>query len=163
MLRTPIKDATLLRGKFSQSLRNDIESSCRYDIFLEKQRTIVLALPLVTGLSSIALAYNWLSTFISILHLQQFILQAVHPSSSPLLQLPHVNSEVVKAAQRFGVQTINQLGKLGAGDVEKLLTSFSEHDQRETFEVAKNWPVTQFVDAKFQGKILAPVTALTFS
>lgn len=119
---------------------------------IEKQTTITIALPICIGLGSIALAHNWLSTYISVLHLQQFILQAVHPTSSPLLQLPHLTTEIVQAAQKIGVQTIAQFGKLNAGEVERLMVGLPESEKKEVFEVAKHWPVTQFVSAQFKGK-----------
>lgn len=119
----------------------------------EKLTIVTIALPLCTGLTSMALSHNWLSSLISIIHLQQFLLQAIHPGSSPLLQLPHINDEVVKAARAIGVENITQFGKLEAGQVEKLMVGWSEKQKRDVFEVAKNWPVTSVIDAKFKGQL----------
>lgn len=102
-----------------------------------------------------ALSHNWLSSLISIIHLQQFLLQAVHPTSSPLLQLPHITEDVVKAARAIGVENITQFGKLEAGQVEKVMVGWSEKQKRDVFEVAKNWPVTSVIDAKFKGESLS--------
>lgn len=125
----------------------DIVSRC----LAEKLHTITLALPLCQGLTSIVLSHNWLSGLISVLHLQQFLLQAVHPSLSPLLQLPHISNSVVDAAGALGVENVTEFGKLGPGQVEKLLPGLSDSKRKDVFEVAKHWPVTSFVDAKFQG------------
>ncbi|ORY53393.1 Sec63 Brl domain-domain-containing protein [Leucosporidium creatinivorum] len=145
MLRIPIKDSVLLE---------------------EKLATVTIALPLCAGLTSIALSHNWLSSLISILHLQQFLLQAVHSSSSPLLQLPHVTDDIVKAARAIGVENITQFGKLEAGQVEKLLVGWPEKKKRDVFEVAKNWPVTSVIDAKFKvvgEKIVTPGAIVSFT
>ncbi|GAA5860434.1 hypothetical protein JCM8547_000303 [Rhodosporidiobolus lusitaniae] len=145
MLRLPIKDAKLLK---------------------EKHLTASIALPLCGGLASIALAHNWLSTYISIMHLQQFLLQAVHPSSSPLLQLPHVTPEIVQLAQKQGVETVTQFGKLSSGQVDKLLDSVPQSEKKDVYEVAKHWPVVQFQDAKFQvtgEKIVTPGAIVSFT
>ncbi|KAI5480393.1 translocation protein SEC63 [Pseudohyphozyma bogoriensis] len=145
LLRIPIKDAALLR---------------------ERLETVTIALTLTTGLSSIALASNWLSTFISILHLQQFLLQAVDPTSSPLLQLPHVEDDVVQAAQAAGVETVEQFGKLDQAQVEKLMGSRSGRETKEAHEVSKHWPVVKFASAKFQvvgEKIFTPGAVVSFT
>lgn len=120
----------------------------------EKLATVSITLPLVSAISHFALAHNWLSTFITTMHLQQFLLQAVHPSSSPLLQLPHIDADVIAAAQKIGVDTVSKFGKLGSGEVEKLLTGRAESEKKATYEVAKHWPVTEFVTANFQGESL---------
>ncbi|GAA5970637.1 hypothetical protein JCM11641_007380 [Rhodosporidiobolus odoratus] len=145
MLRLPIKDARLLR---------------------EKHLTASIALPLCAGLASIALAHNWLSTYISIMHLQQFLLQAVHPSSSPLLQLPHFSPELAAEAKRRGIETVTQFGKLDAGESAGLLVNAPEGEKKDVLEVAKHWPVVQLVDAKFQvtgEKIVTPGAIVSFT
>ncbi|GAA5882212.1 hypothetical protein JCM16303_002283 [Sporobolomyces ruberrimus] len=145
MLRLPVKDSRILR---------------------EKHLTASIALPLCSGLASIALAHNWLSTYISIMHLQQFLLQAVHPSSSQLLQLPHVSPELVAEAQKQGVSTVKEFGTLPVGDVQKLLNAYPEGEKKEIMEVAKHWPVVDFVDAKFQvtgEKIVTPGAVVSFT
>ncbi|KAL8278314.1 hypothetical protein RQP46_009206 [Phenoliferia psychrophenolica] len=145
MLRIPIADKALLK---------------------EKHATISLALPLTTGLSSVALAYNWLSTTITILHLQQFLLQAVHPASSPLLQLPYVGPDVVEAAAKAGVASVADFGKLGAGDVEKIMRGAKDDEKRAAYEVAKHWPVVEIVSAKFQvigEKVVTPGSIVSFT
>lgn len=89
------------------------------------------------------------------MHLQQFLLQALHPSSSPLLQLPHISEEIVaRTKKELEVENIKQFGALGAGSVEKLLSGFPERKKRDVFEVAKNWPVCEIVDASFKGELL---------
>jgi len=88
--------------------------------------------------------------------LQQFLLQAVHPTSSQLLQLPHVSAELVAQAQKQGVATVKEFGRLPVGDVAKLLDGYSDGDKREVVEIAKHWPVVDFVDAKFQGEHSVP-------
>lgn len=114
--------------------------------------TVALALPLTNTLLAISLSNNWLSTTIMILHLQQFLLQAVHPSSSPLLQLPHMNAERIKLAESMKVKDVTQFGRLGAGEVEKIMRDSDEEEKKAAFGVAKNWPIVRFVDTKFQGQ-----------
>lgn len=122
--------------------------------FAEKYQTAAIALPLCSGLASIALAHNWLSTYIAIVHLQQFLLQAVHPTSSQLLQLPHINPELVaRAEQQKGAKTVKEFGALPANEVEKILEGMRESEKRDVYEVAKHWPIVQFVDAKFEGEL----------
>ena len=87
-----------------------------------------------------------------ILHLQQFILQGVHPTSSPLMQLPHINAERIKLARSMGVTDVTQFGKLGAGQVEKIMIDADEQEKKAAFGVAKNWPIVRFVESKFEGQ-----------
>lgn len=144
LLRVPINDAALLR---------------------ESQATVTLALPLAGGMSSFALAHNWLACSIGILRLQQFIIQAVHPSSSPLLQLPHVNDEIVQAARQQGVYTVQQFGRLTAAQADKLLPGVRDDEKKEIVEVAKHWPVTDFIGANFQvvgEKTVTPGSIVSF-
>lgn len=122
----------------------------------EKQATVALALPLTTGLTSISLARNWLSTTILILHAQQFLLQAVHPSSSALLQLPHMTKESVAAAAAAGITEVRHFGELPADAVGKIMQNVSDAERHAAVQVAKNWPVIEFVDAKFQGTLSLP-------
>lgn len=145
LLRVPIKDLTLLK---------------------ERHETVVIAITLTTGLFSIALARSWLSIFISIIHLQQFILQAVHPSSSPLLQLPNITPEVVLNAKKIGVENIPQFVKLSDDDLGKLMLDFDGAEKKEAVEVAKNWPLMEFESAKFQivgEKVVTPAAIVSFT
>ncbi|GAA6014793.1 hypothetical protein JCM10207_002182 [Rhodosporidiobolus poonsookiae] len=145
MLRIPVKDSNLQQ---------------------EKYLTATIALPLCAGLASIALAHNWLSVYISIVHLQQFILQAVHPSSSQLLQLPHLSPDLVVEAQKQGVETVKQFGELSVAEVDKLLSGMPNAEKQDVVEVAKHWPVVEFVDAKFQvtgEKIVTPGAIVSFT
>ncbi|GAA5854067.1 hypothetical protein JCM9279_004370 [Rhodotorula babjevae] len=144
LLRLPIQDANLLK---------------------EKYLTASIALPLCSGLASIALAHNWLSTYISILHLQQFLLQAVHPSSSPLLQLPHVTPELAAAAKKQGVETVQQFGELDRAQVDKILNGLPEGDKKDAHDVARSWPVVDVVGAKFEvagEKVVTPGAIVSF-
>ncbi|KAM0788998.1 hypothetical protein ACM66B_003067 [Microbotryomycetes sp. NB124-2] len=130
MLRVPINDAALRE---------------------EKLVTVAIALPLCAGMVSVVLSHNWLSSYIAVLHLQQFLLQALHPTSSQLLQLPHLTEDIAKkAGADLGINTVADFGKLNAGQVEKLLAGWPDRQKRDVFEVAKNWPVTSVVDAKFK-------------
>ncbi|GAA6063020.1 hypothetical protein JCM10212_001799 [Sporobolomyces blumeae] len=145
MLRIPINDPTLLK---------------------EKHLTTTIALPLCSGLVSIALSHNWLSTYISIVHLQQFLLQAVHPTSSQLLQLPHVTQQIVADAQARGVDTVKDFGRLPFEQVDEMMNGFAEGEKRDAIEVAQHWPVVDFVDAKFQvtgEKIVTPGAIVSFT
>ncbi|GAA5985578.1 hypothetical protein JCM5350_007141 [Sporobolomyces pararoseus] len=144
LLRLPIKDSNLLK---------------------EKHLTAAIALPLCSGLSSIALAHNWLSTFISILHLQQFLLQAVHPASSQLLQLPHLTSEQIEQA-KLNVQSVKEFAKLPTKELDSCLNGFPEVEKKEILQVAKHWPVLDLVDCKFQvtgEKIVTPGAIVSFT
>lgn len=155
LLRLPIQDVGLLKGKVAEKLSlTDFAHSPDHDSApsAEKHLTASIALPLCSGLASISLAHNWLSTYIAIVHLQQFLLQAVHPSSPQLLQLPHITPELaVQIEQKTGVSTVKQFGELKAGQVDKVLDGLPEAEKRDAYEVAKHWPIIQFVDAKFQG------------
>jgi translocation protein SEC63 len=87
------------------------------------------------------------------MHLQQFLLQAVHPTSSQLLQLPHVSPEIVAKAHQQGIETIKDFARLPSERVDSLLNGFiGGTEMNDVVEVAKHWPVVDFVDAKFQGQ-----------
>lgn len=153
LLRLPIQDVGLLKGKEVVPRRSlDTGLNTNSAPSAEKHLTASIALPLCSGLSSISLAHNWLSTYIAIVHLQQFLLQAVHPSSPQLLQLPHITPELaVQIEEKTGASTVKQFGELKTGEVDKVLDGLPEAEKRDAYEVAKHWPIIQFVDAKFQG------------
>ncbi|GAA5953329.1 hypothetical protein JCM3765_005006 [Sporobolomyces pararoseus] len=133
------------------------------NLLKEKHLTAAIALPLCSGLSSIALAHNWLSTFISILHLQQFLLQAVHPTSSQLLQLPHLTRQVV---ERTKIETVKEFAELPKQEQDELLNGYPEVEKKEILQVAKNWPVVNLLDAKFKvtgEKIVTPGAIVSFT
>ncbi|KAM0753489.1 DnaJ-domain-containing protein [Meredithblackwellia eburnea MCA 4105] len=119
-------------------------------VLVEQHSHITLLPTLLSSLLSISLSHNWLSTTILLLHTSQFVQQALSPTSSPLLQLPHIDSAMVEEAAKVKVRTVEEFGRLEVGDVEKVMKGRREWEKREAWGVAKVWPVVDVEEAKFR-------------
>lgn len=134
-------------------------------ISTEKYEVAPIALSLNEAFNPISLAFGNLQPVLGAFQTSQSLVQAVPPGSSPLLQLPYFNNEVVKSiegenardhltVQNFMKMTENQRRALtvGAG-------LLSENQYATAISVAKQLPVLEVSKAFFKvmgEKVITP-------
>jgi translocation protein SEC63 len=149
LLRVPVDDSALIKGGAVPSflLSYVLKSGCK----LERNAVVLIAHQLTTGLISIALSHNWLSTYLTAVTLQKSLFQATHPMLSPLLQLPHVTPALGDRATSQGVDSIDDFVQLPEEPRATLFSELSERDYKHAVDVAKNWPKLELISAAFKG------------
>ncbi|CAH7684565.1 Sec63 Brl domain-domain-containing protein [Phakopsora pachyrhizi] len=118
-----------------------------------KHQVINHARHLTSGMQSITLGYSWLSTFLVIISLQQSLVQAIHPSLSPLLQLPHIPLKVAdRLAKEHQIVSPEQFAALTEKEQENLVPDLKGNDQlkKHVLAVAKHWPKLEIVSSEFK-------------
>lgn len=108
---------------------------------------------------NISLSFNWLSTYLTAAALQQHLIQAVHPSLSPLLALPHISVSQADLLAKAGITSIPSFVKHDAEKRKQILQDLAPKELENTVKIAENWPTLEVVDAKFQvvgEKIITP-------
>lgn len=102
----------------------------------------------MTSLLNVAMSRNWLLPSLSILRLQAYLAQGVHPAQSPeaalLTQLPHITEDDVKATA----------DRLDEHDLKAFVEYLQETKDGRAEEVAKSaskWGRLDLVEASFRG------------
>ncbi|PLW15183.1 hypothetical protein PCANC_12847 [Puccinia coronata f. sp. avenae] len=132
LFRIPISDVAILKAK------HDVIRYARH---------------LTNGMQSITLGYKWLSTFLLIVKLKQHLVQAMHPSASPLVQLPYVTAGTAdKLSKKDGVVAPEQYAALSDQEKDSL---FPELEGRDDIKsqiqcVSEHWPQLEFVSSEFK-------------
>lgn len=112
------------------------------------------SITLCTSLMHISLAHNWLSAYLTVLNVQQHIIQAFHPKLSPLLQLPGVTVEQSEALAKKGVTSIPAIVKMPSTERKEILKDLSPKEYEHAVKIAENWPTLEIIDARFQGQLI---------
>jgi translocation protein SEC63 len=103
--------------------------------------------PLLTAISNIALAHNWLNTSLVTLRLQSALVQAVPAGVSPLAQLPGITLDKAEELQwTKSAQGKKWIEKFAKADIE------DNADLKEAKRVAGSWPRFEIVNAEFKGE-----------
>jgi preprotein translocase subunit Sec63 len=110
------------------------------------------SITLCVSLMHISLAHNWLSAYLTVLTLQQHIIQGFHPALSPLLQLPNVTVEQAEELAKRGVSNIPAIVKMPEAERKEVLKDLPPKQYEQAVKVAENWPTLEIIDARFQGK-----------
>ena len=132
MFRIPISDAAILKAK------HDVINYARH---------------LTSSMQSITLGYNWLSTYLVVIKLQQHLVQAMHPAHSPLVQLPHVS---VKTAERVAkssdIRSPEQFATLSEQQKDSLFPEFKGQDliKKQIQSISEHWPKLELVSSEFK-------------
>ncbi|BDD57298.1 secretory subunit [Monascus purpureus] len=131
----------------------------------EKFEVAPIALSLTEAFGAISLAFGNLQPVLETFRTSQNIIQAVTPGSSPLLQLPYFNFEVVKSIQGEqgkGHLTVQEFMNL-SDDKRRALTVgaglLSEEKYAAAITVAKQLPVLEISKAFFKvagEKVITP-------
>lgn len=122
-----------------------------------KHTTVNYARHLTTGMQSIALGYNWLSTFLVIVTVQQRLVQAVHPSLSSLLQLPYLSvQDVEELGRQKSITSPEQYVVLTEEEKQKVLPDIQGIEKKRLEAVSEKWPKLELVSSEFKGTIHSP-------
>ncbi|EAW07335.1 J domain-containing protein [Aspergillus clavatus NRRL 1] len=137
----------------------------------EKYEAAPIALSLNEAFTAISLAFGNLRPILGSFRTSQHLIQAVAPGSSPLLQLPHFNNEVVKAIEgadskdHYSVQKFMGLPE----DKRRSLTVgpglLSEQQYSSAVAVAKQLPALEVSKAFFKvmgEKVVTPSSLVQF-
>lgn len=114
----------------------------------EMYEIVPRALHLSYALASVAIAHNWLSPYLAILRLEQFLVQAIHPSMSPLRQLLPANAAT--KAHEAGLRSIRDVAAQPSVEALAELTKVPREELKTAFSLARNWPLLDLVTARFQ-------------
>lgn len=115
-----------------------------------------IALSLVEAFNAIGLAFGNLHPTLGVFHASQNLIQAVPPRSSPLLQLPYVNDEVVKSIEgenskeHLSVQNFMNLEDSQRRALTVDAGLLSEQQYATAISVAKQLPVLEVSRAFFK-------------
>ncbi|EFP79380.2 secretory subunit [Puccinia graminis f. sp. tritici] len=132
MFRIPISDVAILNAK------HDVINYGRH---------------LTNGMQSITLGYNWLSTYLVIIKLQQHLVQAMHPALSPLVQLPHVSVKTAeKLAKNNEIGSPEQFSMLSEQQKDTLFPELKgqDHIKKQIQSISEHWPKLELVSSEFK-------------
>ena len=101
---------------------------------------------------NIALSHSWLGAYLTASSLQQDLVQAVHPTLSPILQLPDISVMQAQALNAAGASAIPEFTKLDDKIRREALSDLSSAEYEHTLRMAQSFPILQVLDAKFVGK-----------
>ncbi|RMJ26403.1 Protein translocation complex [Aspergillus sp. HF37] len=131
----------------------------------EKFEAGSIALSLVEAYSAIALAFGNVRPILGAFRTSQSLIQAVAPESSPLLQLPYFNDEVVKAIEGADAKAHSTIQKFMNMPEERRRSLtvgaglLSEKQYASAISVAKQLPALQVPKAFFKvmgEKVITP-------
>lgn len=117
----------------------------------DQERMVSKACHLALGMLQIALARQWLQTASQCIAMVQCLVQGVWEGQSSLLQLPYVDSAIVKHAKgrKTPIKTIRQLVEMSEEDRRSLLRSLSDEQYNALVSVAKTFPEVIIDSCKF--------------
>ena len=110
------------------------------------------SIALCVSLMHISLAHNWLAAYLTVLALQQHLIQAFHPSLSQLLQLPNITVEQADELAKKGITNVDAFVKMADKERKEILKDLGPKEYEHTVKIAENWPTLEIIDAKFQGE-----------
>ncbi|CAG8540770.1 3214_t:CDS:2, partial [Ambispora leptoticha] len=146
LLRIKISDANLLKDQ---------------EFIIEK------AAHLVNGILDISLAHHWLTTTNNCIELRQLLTQAIWPGENPLVQLPYINHEVLKAmkSKKRNIKSVVQLREMNEEDRRASLRTLSDTEYESVKNVADAYPALEIVRKRFKvagDNIITPGSIVTF-
>ena len=158
--RIDLEDATLNGGTFRYCSVLSWRLTC-----LEKFETAPIALSLIEAYTAIALAFGNVRPILGAYQTSQSIIQAVSPNSSPLLQLPYFNNDVVKAIEgedaktHFSVQKFMNMSESRRRSLTIGTGLLTEKQYASAMSVGKQLPALDISKAFFKvmgEKVITP-------
>lgn len=110
------------------------------------------SIALCTSLMHTSLAHNWLSAYLTVLSVQQHLIQAFHPKLSSLLQVPNITVEQADTLAEKGVTSIPAFVKMSDKERKEILKDLAPKEYEHAIKIAENWPTLEIIDARFQGE-----------
>ncbi|KAG9307026.1 hypothetical protein G9A89_003077 [Geosiphon pyriformis] len=138
------------------------------EVLLRDQIFIVeKAANLLNGILDVALAHQWLAPTIHCMELRQLLVQAVWPGENPLVQLPHINHDVLRAmkSKKRNIRSVAQLREMNEGDRKILLRTLTDSQYEDVKRIAESYPILEIVRAYFKvtgDEIVTPGSIVTF-
>lgn len=117
----------------------------------DQEKIVAKGCHLTLGMLQIALARQWLTTASQCIALVQCLVQAVWEGQSSLLQLPYIDSHILKHAKskKPPVKSIRQLVEMSEEDRRALLRTLTDEQYSALIDVAKTFPEVVLDSAKF--------------
>jgi len=134
-----------------------------------KHEVINYARHLTNGMQSVTLGYNWLSTFLVIVTLQQHLVQAMHPALSPLVQLPHISVKTAEKLAKSGeIKSPEHFATLSEQQKTSMFPELKgqDHIQKHIQSISEHWPKLELVSSEFKvvgEKIVTPGCVIHFT
>ncbi|CAH1761399.1 12429_t:CDS:10 [Entrophospora sp. SA101] len=134
---------------YSHLLRIDIKDK---NLLKDRYFIIERSVHLVNGLLEIALAHRWLQTTIRCMELSQLLVQAMWINDNPLIQLPYITIDVLKAMKikKKVIRNIGQFRNMNEEERRNLLKSLSDLEYGTVLHVANSYPILEIVQAVFK-------------
>ncbi|RKP23106.1 Sec63 Brl domain-containing protein [Syncephalis pseudoplumigaleata] len=90
----------------------------------------------------IALSHGWLATCMFCMDISQMLVQGTSAQGAPLLQLPHVNQEILKhcKTKKRNIRTVTELMEMSEDDRRSLVRTLSDEEYADMMLVAKEHP-----------------------
>ncbi|EPS25598.1 hypothetical protein PDE_00532 [Penicillium oxalicum 114-2] len=142
--------------------RVDLEDS---KLNAEKYEAAPVALSLGEAFTAISLAFGTLRPILGAFQVSQYLIQAIAPGSSPLLQLPHFTDSVIKAVEGEHSKEhwpVQRFMKLSEEERRKLTVGagvLSEKQYTDAVTVARQLPMLEVSKAFFKvmgEKVITP-------
>ncbi|MBW0462774.1 hypothetical protein O181_002489 [Austropuccinia psidii MF-1] len=118
-----------------------------------KHQVINTARHLTNAMRSIVLGYNWLSTYLVIITLQQHLVQALHPSFAPLLQLPYISVKTAEKLTKEGsITSPEQFYTLSEREKDELFPDLKNNPQMKKYvqSISEHWPKLEIISSEFK-------------
>lgn len=139
------------------------------DAILREQQKLIIqkSIHLVLGILEICLSRGWLETSMHCMEVSQMLVQACTQNDSLLLQLPHVNQDLLPAlrSRKRQIRSIYQLVGLSEEEKSSVLSELSSEQQQELLQVANAHPyvdVPQAVLKVIGDPVVTPGSIVTF-
>lgn len=119
----------------------------------EKYEMAPIALLLNNSMSAITLPFQKVTPLLSSYHTSQNLIQAMHPSDSPVLQLPHFTSEIAKkisGSNSKSLLTLQRLMDLPPSIRRSLCSDLSDTQYSQAMTVASQIPNLHIAKAFFK-------------
>ena len=119
----------------------------------QKYEVAPIASRLNNSMSAITLPFGNVGPLLSCYHTSQSLIQAMHPSSSPVLQLPHFTPEIAKkvtGAKSKSPLTLQKLMALPASIRRSLCSDLSDTQYSQAMSVASQIPQLHVAKAFFK-------------
>jgi len=123
-------------------------------IEVEKHQIVDDAFKFVPAFVQIGLAFNYFEPVRAAMEISQHIAQALPLGSSPLLQLPGVDSQTTNALnlrEKEPVRTLQELLRLDEKERRKILAKLDDKAYSQAISIAKQIPVLIVTDVHFKG------------
>jgi translocation protein SEC63 len=134
----------------------------------EQQQWIVQkSTHLVLGILEICLSRGWLETSMRCMEVSQMLVQACTQNDSVLLQLPHVNQDLLPAlrSRKRQIRSVHQLVGLADEEKKSVLSELSADQAKELLQVADEHPFMDIPQAIFRtigDPVITPGSIVTF-